>query len=148
MGIFKILFGKKKISLEEANEKNKKYLSENPKPKNDKDGLLREASSALTNGEFEKSIELYKKMERDFPEDKGLYLSQIGAAYYFLEDLNKAIEYYLLARNNGAHPDMIEYNIWEACETMYKKDGDKNAIERYLEYLPKMGVTLKKQKRY
>ena len=146
MGLFNSLFGKKKMTLEEANEENKKFISENPGSKNDEDSLMRQASSALTNGDFEKSIELYQKLADDYPEKKGLYLSQIGAALYFLNDFNKAIEYYLNAKENGADSDMMDDNIWEACEAIYKKDNDKAAIEKYLEYYPN-GSYVKKAKK-
>ncbi|WP_196888984.1 tetratricopeptide repeat protein [Aureivirga sp. CE67] len=132
---FKLLFARNKKTLNELNEINKKVISENPEPKNDEDSLLRAASSALTNSEFEKSIEYYNKLVANYPENKGLYYSQIGAAHYFLNDFHKAIEYYLLAKKNG-DTEMMDDNIWEACEAIYKKDQDKKAIEKYLEYYP------------
>lgn len=140
------LFGKKKLTLEEANEKNEKYLSKNQEPQNDENSLMRQASSALTKGEFEKSIELYQKLANDYPEKKGLYLSQVGAAHYFLGDFTKAIEYYIKARDIGADSNMIDDNIWEACEAVYKNNSDKIEIEKYLEYCPNGSYTKKAKK--
>lgn len=146
MGLFDSLFGKKKITLEEANEENKEFISKNTEPKNDEDSLMRQASSALTNGEFEKSIELYKNLASDYPEKKGVYLSQVGVAFYFLNDFNKAIEYYLNAKENGADSDMMDDNTWEACEAIYKNESDKTALEKYLNYFPN-GSYAKKAKK-
>ncbi|AUP81105.1 tetratricopeptide repeat protein [Flavivirga eckloniae] len=146
MGLFDSLFGKKKMTLEQANEKNQKHISENPKPKDDEDSLLRQASSALTSGKFNDSIELYKKLAVSYPEKKGLYLSQIGVAYYFLKDYVKAIGFYSEAKDNGADSRMMDDNIWEACEAIYNSNNDKAAIEKYLEYYPN-GSYVKKAKK-
>ncbi len=136
MGLFNFLFAKKKVTLEEADEMNKKIIAENPEPADNEDALMRQASSAMTSGKFEKSVELYQKLANDYPDKKGLYLGQVGAAYFFLNDFNKAIEYYLSAKENGADTDMMDDNIWEASEAIYEKDKDKSAIQKYLEYYP------------
>ncbi|MCT4615099.1 MAG: hypothetical protein N4A49_09535 [Marinifilaceae bacterium] len=90
----------------------------------------------MTGGEFEKSINIYHKLAKDYPASKGLYLSQIGVGFYFMGDRNKAIEYYILALNNGADTDMIDDNVWEACEEIYEEEKNKAIIEKYLEYFP------------
>lgn len=147
MGLFDFLFGKKKTTLAEANKMNEAHFTANPAPKNDEDALMREASSAMTSGNFDKSIQLYQKLADTYSEKKGLYLSQVGAAYYFLKDYTKAIEYYLKAKENGADSAMIDDNIWEACETIYEMDKtDKTAIEKYVEYYPNGSYTKKAKK--
>ena len=146
MGLFSNLFGKKKITLEQANDKNTEFIAKNPEAENNENALMRQASSALTNGEYEKSIELYEKMASDFPENRGLYLSQVGAAHHFLNDYNTAIEYYVKAKNEGADDNMIDDNIWEACEEIYKNNNDKTSIEKYLEYYPSGNYAKKAKK--
>jgi len=101
----------------------------------------------MTSGKFDKSIQLYQKLADTYLEKKGLYLSQVGAAYYFLEDYATAIEYYIKAKENGADSAMIDDNVWEACETIYETDKtDKTAIEKYLEYYPNGNYTKKAKK--
>lgn len=136
MGLFNSLFGKKKMTLDEANVKNQNFISKNPEPKNDENSLMRQASSMLTSRKFDESIELYKRLAENYPENKGLYLSQVGVGFYFLNDFEKAIEYYLMAKNEGADSNMMDDNIWEACEAIYKNNNDTKVIERYLEYYP------------
>jgi tetratricopeptide (TPR) repeat protein len=145
MGLFG-LFGKKKQTLEQANEANKDFTAKNPVPQDEEKAMIREASGALTSGNFEKAITLYSEMADKYPANKGLYLSQVGAAYYFLEDYNKAIEYYVTAKNEGADAGMMDDNIWEACETIYNKTKDNTAIEKYLEYYPEGNYAKKAKK--
>ena len=146
MGLFDFLFRKNKMTLGQANKVNQEFISMNPEPKNDEDSLMRQASSAMTGKDFEKSIILYQKLVNDYPDNKGLYLSQIGAAYFFLNEFNLAIEYYVKARDNGADNNMMDDNIWEACEAIYKNDNDKTVIEMYLEYYPNGSYVKKAQK--
>ncbi len=146
MGLFNYLFKKKKTTLDDLNTINQDYISKNPVPKNKENSLMRQASSMLTSRRFNESIELYKKLAENYPNNKGLYLSQVGAGFYFLNDFDKAIEYYLKAKNENADSNMMDDNIWEACEAIYKKNNDKKAIERYFEYYPD-GNYIKKAKK-
>lgn len=136
MGIFDFLFGKKKNTLEDLHQENQQYVAEHPTPKNDEDALMREASLALTSGNFQQAVEHYQQLANNFPQKKGLYLSQVGAAYYFLNDFNQAIDYYVQAKENGADDSMMDDNIWEACEAIYENSQDKAAIQKYLEHYP------------
>lgn len=135
MGLFG-LFGKKKLTLEQADNINKQHTAKTPVTQDEEKAMVREASGALTGGNFKKAIELYTGMADKYPANKGLYLGQAGAAYYFMEDYTKAIEYYVMAKNEGANAGMMDDNIWEACETIYNKTKDSAAIEKYLEYYP------------
>lgn len=83
MGLFNFLFGRKKKELESTNKKVK-------------DDLLEEATSALEKRDFPGAIEIYQKLADDNPKYKGLYLSQIGALFYFLNDHDKVMEYNLI----------------------------------------------------
>ncbi|MCW3084163.1 MAG: hypothetical protein JWP12_1529 [Bacteroidetes bacterium] len=136
MGLFDSLFGKKKMTLENADKKNDDFIAKNPVAKNDEDELMRNASKLMTSAKYAESLELYKKISESYPEKKGLYDSQVGVAYYFLGDYDKAIEYYVSGMNNGAHKSMMDDNIWEATEALYGKTKDKSKVEYYISLFP------------
>ncbi len=142
------LFGKKKkgISLEDANKMNQEFIANNPQTKDSEDALMRQASSAMTSGKFNDAIHLYTQLANEYPGKKGLYLSQVGAAHFFLEDYEKAIDAYVDARHNGMDESMIDDNIWEACETIYKKTDDQAALQKYLDLCPDGGYVKKANK--
>lgn len=134
------------MTLADADKANKKFEARNPVPKNEEDALMRQAAGAMSSRNFETAIHLYEKLAEQYPAKKGLYLSQVGAGYYFTGDMEKAIELYLLARDNGADSRMMDDNLWEACETLYKSTGDIAALNRYLEYCPEGQYVKKAQK--
>jgi tetratricopeptide (TPR) repeat protein len=136
MGLFDSLFGKKKMTLEDADKKNDDFISKNPVAKNDENEMMRNASKLMTSGKYAESLELYKKLSEGYPGNKGLYDGQIGAAYYFLGDYDKAIEYYVSGMNNGGNKSMMDDNIWEATEALYNKTKDKSKLEYYNSLFP------------
>lgn len=133
--MFDFLFVRKK-SLQEAQDKQEEFLKNNPEPKDTEDALMRKASYLLTSGNFNESLEIYKQLAEEYPTNKGLYLSQVGANYYFLGQYDSAIEAYILARDNGMNPDMIDDNIWEVCEERYQQTNDLFFIRQYLDLCP------------
>jgi tetratricopeptide (TPR) repeat protein len=144
MGLFNALFGNKK-SLKEADKLNDDHLAKNPVAKNDENEMMRNASKLMTSKKFQESLDLYKKLSENYPDNRGLYESQVGAAYYFLGEYEKAVEYYISAMNNGGNKSMMDDNIWEAAEAFSKLDillengsiiNPKNLIEKYLELFP------------
>ncbi len=107
--------------------------------------MMRNASKLMTSKKFRESLDLYKILSENYPNNKGLYESQIGAAYYFLGEYEKAIEYYISSLNNGGNKSMMDDNIWEAAEAFSKLDlllangsiiKPKNLIEKYVELFP------------
>lgn len=145
MGLFDSLFGKKKHTLEAMDKKNDDFISKNPVAKNDENEMMRNASKLMTSGKFSESLDLYKKLSENYPNNKGLYESQIGAAYFFLGKYDTAVEYYISSMNNGGDKRMMDDNIWEAAESFSKleilmEDGSimnpNNLIEKYLEIFP------------
>jgi tetratricopeptide (TPR) repeat protein len=136
MGLFDFFFKNKSMSLKEANDLNNQIIKDSPVSENKENELLKNASSLLTNGYFEDAVEAYQQMAEEFPEKKGLYQSQVGAAYYFLGDYKKAIEYYVSAMNNGFDRQMSEDNIWEASEELYKQQHELKVIVYYLDLFP------------
>ena len=137
MGIFDSLFGKKKLSLDEADKKNDAFLEKNPVAKNEEDEMMRQAAKCMSSGLFTESLNRYVEMSDKFPHKKGLYLSQAGAACFFLQEYNTAIDYYTSALENGADSSMMDDNIWEAIEILFNNTKDKSHLERYLNIFPK-----------
>ncbi len=146
MGIFSFLFGKKKLSLEDADKRNDKFIKKNPTPANQENEDMRNASKALTSGRFDDAIQLYTVMSEKYTEKKGLYLSQVGASYFFLGNYDKAIELYMDGKDAGADEGMMDDNVWEACLEIHKQENNNEPIERYLKYFPNGGYVKKANK--
>ena len=102
----------------------------------DLDTAINLAARQLLDGDYEKSIQSYVNIKSIWPEQTGMANSQIGAAYFFLGKYDQAIEYYVSARELGADASMMDDNIWEACETLFKMTGLKDHIHTYLELCP------------
>jgi len=77
---------------------------------------LTAAATAMEQRQFTAAIDQYTKIMRDQPEHAGLCASQIGAAHFFLQDYDAAIEWYRRAGEHGFAAAMIEDNIREAEE--------------------------------
>ncbi|MGH1337087.1 MAG: tetratricopeptide repeat protein [Aureispira sp.] len=67
----------------------------------------------------------------------------IGVAYFFKKDYQQAIAHYRLATKHGMDMGMMDDNIWEATELLYKQTGDGAHIEAYKINSPN-GAYLKK----
>ncbi|WP_422351412.1 tetratricopeptide repeat protein [Flagellimonas sp.] len=145
-GFFNNLFrGKQSVSLEEACQKNQENLSR-AKATDEEEILVWQASNALTSGEFEEAVQRYLELAIKYPWNKGLYLSQVGAGYYFLTEFDKAIAYYLEAKQVGMDAAMMDDSVWETCETQYNNTHNKTDIKKYLEYFPEGSHIKKAQK--
>ncbi|MGB0680221.1 MAG: hypothetical protein ACPGUV_11210 [Polyangiales bacterium] len=77
-----------------------------------------EAACLLVGQELDAAIAAYTKLMEDFPDERGAALGQIGAAYYFKGEYQRAIEHYEAARAAGADVDMMQDNIDEAKEAL------------------------------
>lgn len=137
MGLFDF-FRKKKssITLDEGNAINQSYIENNPVPENDENALLRQGSSLLTSRDFQGSIQVFQQMVEKFPAKKGLYLSQIGANYYFMGEYQMAIDYYVKGLEAGGDRSMMDDNIWEATEEVYQAEPGPAPVQRYLDLFP------------
>lgn len=135
MGLFNALFGKKKTSLQDLDKKNDDFIAKNPIPENDENEMVRHASKLMTSERFSESMDMYKKLSENYPDNKGLYVSQIGVAYHFLGEYENAVEYYISSLNNGGDKRMMDDNIWESAEA-FSKEGSTKLIEKYLEIFP------------
>jgi tetratricopeptide (TPR) repeat protein len=100
----------------------------------DEDQAINFAARLMDNEQYNEAIAYFSAIAIQYPHEQGLCECQIGAAYYFLGDYEQAIEYYLAAREHGE--DMMDDNIWEACETIFQKTDNLTAIEQYLKHCP------------
>lgn len=109
----------KGLSLEQAKDLQEKIfaaLSE----MDDVDAKVNAAARLMTSGQFEACIQAYEQIAAAHPVEKSTCEGQIGAAYYFLGQYEKAIEYYQRALENGADAEMMADNIQEAREAIAK----------------------------
>lgn len=153
MGLFDFLFGKTdeqdkttaygRINKEDTNEgmdftqaqkMREAFLS--VMSQDDEDRAFNAASGLMLKGAFQQTIEAYQHLAEKYPTRLGDCESQIGAAYHFQKQYDRAIEYYLSAEKNGADSSMMDDNIWEACLAAFKKNTDKTYIHKYLELRP------------
>jgi tetratricopeptide (TPR) repeat protein len=92
------------------------------------------ADKLLREGPFEAGIEMYQALIQKYPEERDRYENGIGTAYLKMNDFNKAIEYYVISRSHGMHPDITDKNVWDACLKEYKKTNDIYYIEKYFSH--------------
>lgn len=98
---------------------------------------INEAAGLLLDKDFEGSKRAYESIMLKYPDSKGECLEQIGVAEFYMGNYEKALEYYIEAKNNGEDNSITEYNIWEVCEILYKNNGSSDAPEKYLSLYPK-----------
>jgi len=89
----------------------KSFQAEDASPSN----LINLAAQLSAKGLYQESIEAYEKLLERYPQSEADVHNGIGANYYFLRQYEKAIAHYLQAYDAGLHPEMADYNVWEAC---------------------------------
>lgn len=124
------------LSNEEIIALRNKFLTEFQGNMSNEDEAINFAARLMENEQYTVAIAYFSAIAIQYPHEQGLCESQIGAAYYFLGDYDRAIEYYLQACTSGMNPYMMEDNIWEACETIFQKNNNLAAIEQYLQLYP------------
>jgi len=145
MGLFDFLTGKKstQAQMETAKKERDKFLS--GAKVDDESAKWNHASGLMLEQRFQESIAAYEALAVEFPERRHDAESQIGAAYFFLGQLEQALEMYVRAHEHGFDKDMSDDNIWEACEALASK-GHKQFLSRYLELFPHGKYVKKAQK--
>lgn len=93
------------------------------------------AAQLLVNQRFDEAIKAYMDLCEKYSHSRGLFESQIGAAYFFKDDFETAVEYYLKSMEHG-YSDSADYNLWEAYEILYKQSKDIGYIKKYLRLFP------------
>lgn len=134
MGFFDFIFGKN--TLEDGAKLQDALRIETSG--DDVSSRLNAAARLMTSRKFDEAIAAYDKIGVDFPDEAGTALGQIGAAYFFKGNFERAIAAYVTARDHGADAGMMDDNIWEACEALAKKEPAQKAAHfaRYLELCP------------
>ncbi|TMU56372.1 tetratricopeptide repeat protein [Flagellimonas algicola] len=145
-GFFSNLFRRKIIMAMETVNKRNQGSQSITKHMDEEESLEWCASNAMTSGEFEEAVQRYLELAIKYPWNKGFYLSQVGAGYYYLTEFDKAIAYYLEAKQVGMHAAKMDDNVWEACETQYNNTQNKTDIKKYLEHFPEGSHAQKAQK--
>lgn len=96
---------------------------------------INKAAQLLVNQQFDEAIKAYESLCEKYPNSRGIYESQIGAAFFFKNDYHTAVEYYLKSMDHGFTDD-ADYNLWEAYEILYKQSKDNSYINKYLKLFP------------
>lgn len=136
--------GKKGMSFEEAQDMREHFLS--VMSQDDRNKEFNAAAGLMLKKAFDTGIEAYELLAKKYPDSLGLCESQIGAAYFFKEEYEKAIEYYIAAMNHGENKDMMDDNIWEAYEVLFQNTKDKEYLAKYLGLFPQGSYAAKAKK--
>ena len=111
------------ISMEAAAHTQEELLF-NAEATNDVNNKVNLAARLMTSQQYELCIQAYERIVQAHPEEQSTCESQIGVAYFFLGDYEKAIQFYKQALEHGADPGMMADNIAEAEEALAKKNED------------------------
>lgn len=79
------------------------------------------AARLMTGKQFKECIEAYQAIAAQHPDQQATCEAQIGAAYFFLGQYQKAIEYYEAAKAHGEDAGMMDDNIREAKDALLNK---------------------------
>lgn len=88
--------------------------------------LINIAGKLFTGQQFEEAIKVYENTIIRFPLETPQCLNSIGACYYYLEEYETAIEYYMKALEAGEAMDRVDYNVWESCDALIKATNNRN----------------------
>lgn len=145
MGLFSGLFKKDKDLVAHSNDLSMEEIEKiqlSLKDKMDADvynSTFNQACRLIPKRQYNEAIALFGAIEDNTADlhEKANCQNQIGVCYFFLGDFEKALEYYTHALRNGFDKNMMDDNIWEACEELMKKDGDKTKwAQHYLSLFP------------
>ena len=98
--------------------------------------MLSRAAELMGKHKFQESMDVYQQLADQFPKDRGYYLGEVGVNHYLLHEYDKAIEYYVIARDSGAKKNEMDDNIWESCQALYGKSHKKAPVKKYLSLCP------------
>ena len=153
MGLFSGLFKKKeepifkkkdelfansaKVSMEEMEEV--QLFLKDRMDANDYNSIFNQACRLIPKKQYAEAIALFESVRENSDDayEKASCESQIGVCHFFMGDFEKALAFYTDSFRSGYDKDVIDYNIWEACEELMKIDGNKAKwSQQYLEVLP------------
>ena len=100
--------------------------------------MMNTAARLSNQGQYEASNELLAKIIEQYPAEQASSLNLIGANWFFLEDYEKAIDYYVKALEAGESKEMIDFNVWEACRELYKGAETPEEALRWKNYYQRL----------
>ncbi len=164
MGLFGNLFKKKekpivkkkdellanssKVSMEEMEEI--QVLLKDRMDADDYNSVFNQACRLIPQGRYTEAITLFESVHKHSTDDyeKGSCESQIGACHFFLGDFENALEFYTRSFHSGYDKNVVDFNIWEACEELMKIDGNMARWSQYYLGVFPNGDYAKKAKKY
>lgn len=113
------------LSPEQAQQLQEDFFKYFKAEKGDQHAQLNVAAQLMTGGRYQESLACLDKLIEAYPDNAGSYLNLKGANYFYLGDFARAIDFYLLALQAGENPEMIEYNVWESCVELIKRQPEQ-----------------------
>lgn len=137
MGFFDKLFGggdpeakakkqaeKEQLKLEEAKQEQERAeqtlqtaLGNNPDARS-YSARSKAAISLTMSSQYDNGIKAWESIARDFPEEAGDAIQQVGACYHLKKDYRSALEAYARAIKSGYDHDLIADSIEEATKSL------------------------------
>lgn len=109
------------MTEEEARAIQESFIREHGLDEGEVSTKINAAAQLLLQGDHRGAVRAYSAIAEQHPEERGTCESQIGAAYYFLGEYERAVTFYESAAQHGADEDMMNDNIEEAREAIEKK---------------------------
>ena len=132
------------MSMEEAAALREQLLSQ--LAAGDRDSAINAASGLMASKQYDAAANAFETIAEQAPDMAAVCASQVGAARYFLGQYEAALDQYVRARDLGLDADMMDDNIWEACEALHGASGDPRWGARYLELCPEGSYVKKARK--
>jgi tetratricopeptide (TPR) repeat protein len=79
---------------------------------------LRRAATLLAERRYVEAIYAYRAICESQPQHAAIAASQVGAAYFFLKQYARAIEWYRYSGQLGCDPRMVSDNVGEAEQAL------------------------------
>jgi len=145
MGLFGGLFKKKEglaantgqMTMEEI-EKIQLSLKDRMDP-DTYNSVFNQACRLIPKKQYAQAIALFEAVRENTGDatEKASCDSQIGVCHFFMDEHEKALDDYTRAFRAGHDQQMSDFNIWEVCEILMKKDGNKAKwSQEYLALFP------------
>lgn len=109
------------------------FIARNSRP-GSADDEIQKMGSLMAAGRYDEVIQGYRCLMESRPGDRALFTDQIGAAYFFKGEYQKAMACYIEAAQGRVAS--ADFNLWEVCELLYKKEKDVQHLQTYLEHFP------------